>query len=162
MEVIDRRPTDETVEVAGGNCVRADYTGNIMANGNIELKNVLAIPGLKMNLISVSRATIVGNFVLFANKWAIVFSPSGQVIAYARERDGQFILDNSADGNSRLIPNKTVDIGRRVLEKGKLLCLATVASDKTELWHRRLGHLNYRTLYHIQKIMWRRDWMEFR
>lgn len=52
IKVNNKRATDEIVEVAGGACVRANYSGNVIIdtpNGETELRNVLAIPGLKMN-----------------------------------------------------------------------------------------------------------------
>lgn len=92
----------------------------------------------------------MGNFVLFGDAWAIVFSLSGEVIGTAHELNGHFILDTNADGKVKSLSNKIVKKGRDILEQGKKMCLVSTASDKTDVWHRRFGHLNFKSLYHMQ------------
>lgn len=58
----------ETVEVASGQTVVANKRGDAKVNttkGEVKLKAALVLPGLRANLISVSKATDEDNTVVF-------------------------------------------------------------------------------------------------
>lgn len=125
--VKNKRPVNEQVVVADGRSVTALKSGTAVITTNreqIDVKGAMLLPGLKTNLLSVSRATSNGHIVMFTNNEATVMDRQCETLVKARKRNGVYVVE-SASGNSALIAG---------------------SCDKTELWHRRFGHFNYDSL----------------
>lgn len=91
---------------------------------NIVINNVLYVPDLTTNLLSVSQLIKNGNKVIFNEKGCEIYNGYGKLVAKAN------LLDN---------------VYRLVFEKPEQSLLAAVAVPG-EVWHRRFGHLNYKAL----------------
>ncbi|GJX95382.1 putative ribonuclease H-like domain-containing protein [Tanacetum coccineum] len=126
----------------GGNPKRGKITGKCtIKTGNLDFKNVYFVRELKFNLFSVSQICDKKNNVLFNDTECIVLSPNFKLID-----ESQVLL--------RVLRKKniySVDL-KNIVPKGGLTCLFTKAtSDESKLWHRRLGHLNIKTMNKLVK-----------
>ncbi|CAG4987165.1 unnamed protein product [Colias eurytheme] len=91
---------------------------------NITVKNVLCIPKLTTNLLSVSELIRNGNLVIFQGDICKILNHNKVVVAIARLVNGVYRLDTKQD-----------------------CLLAGKAETATSmLWHRRLGHINSKDL----------------
>jgi len=97
----------------------------------ITLKGVLFVPGICANLISVAKATDLGFCAEFSLKQCI-FKKGNKVLACATKDNGVYVLDEGR----HISPETALAIGDTDDP--------TQAKQYTELWHRRLGHLNIR------------------
>ena len=99
----------------------------------MKMKDVLYVPGLKKNLLCISALYNKGFKVSFIN---------GEVIMWPR---GKSLEDQSVIGT----------------EKGGLYKMkghseATLIHDTKspcEIWHKRLAHINYKALPHVNKVV---------
>lgn len=97
-----------------------------------KISGVLYVPGLATNLLSVSKLTEKGFDVLFTSKGASIFQSGGcqvtkPVIATGSRHNGMYRLDIKRSH-----------------------ALNTDSKESASLWHRRLGHLNSKSM-HILK-----------
>lgn len=130
---------DETIEVADGRSVTVNKSGTAVIEaktGNVCVKSAIHLPGLKSNLLSVSKATDTGHCVVFKGQGASVIKPTGPiiipgpVIVTARKERGLYIVNERNNNNAALsVQNKN--------------------NNNTVLWHRRWGHINYGSLYRM-------------
>lgn len=105
-----------------------------MESGEVkQLHGVQLVPGLAHNLLSVRQLLTKGySVVLQENKCIISDDRTGkQVVLMPRSNNNMFLLD---------------------LKRVKRLNLAVKGQDTSELWHRRFGHLNYRSLDLLAQI----------
>lgn len=93
----------------------------------VEIKNAKYCPGLSTNLLSVSQLINNGNKVVFDGKGCKVFNGQNTLIATAELSDNVYRLD---------------------YERAHETVLATL-----EVWHRRLGHINYSNLNRMKNIV---------
>ena len=89
---------------------------------DITVKNVMCIPGLTTNLLSVSQMIKNGNAVKFENKRCEIYNPKNELIATADLQDGIYKLNIPEELSVLAAPAVALAIGRT--------------------WHRRLGHIN--------------------
>ncbi|GJY78251.1 retrovirus-related pol polyprotein from transposon TNT 1-94 [Tanacetum coccineum] len=109
--------------------------------GNLDFENVYFVRELKFNLFSVSQMCDKKNSVLFNDTECIVLSPNFKLID-----ESQVLLRVYRKNNMY-----SVDL-KNIVPKGGLTCLfAKATSDKSKLWHRRLGHLNFKTMNKLVK-----------
>ncbi|CAM8987614.1 unnamed protein product [Rhodiola kirilowii] len=95
------------------------------------LEDTLLVEGLKVNLISISQLCDGGYHVKFTHK-------SCQVL----DKDGGILMKGSrAANNCYLIGSDGTGSGTET----EIACQSSQA-DEMSLWHRRLGHLNLKTL----------------
>jgi len=99
------------------------------------LKNVLYVPDLKANLISVSKALDAGLTVTFQNDIAILSSCDGITRATARKDNNMFTINLSTNRSSYI---STVESNTPTL---------------MDLWHARLGHLGEQNIKILSKGM---------
>lgn len=95
----------------------------------VEIKNVLCIPTLTTNLLSVSKMIANGNRVSFNKNGCYIYNSQNVCI-------GEASLEN--------------DVYRLNIEKSEQL-LAAVAQTSCNTWHRRLGHINMNDLEKMKK-----------
>ncbi|GJR62973.1 ribonuclease H-like domain-containing protein [Tanacetum coccineum] len=109
--------------------------------GNLDFENVYFVRQLNFNLFSVSQMCDKKNSVLFNDTECIVLSPNFKLT------DESHVLLKVPRKNNMY----SVDL-KNIVPKGGLTCLfAKAASDESKLWHRRLGHINFKTMNKLVK-----------
>ncbi|GKE10102.1 ribonuclease H-like domain-containing protein [Tanacetum coccineum] len=109
--------------------------------GNLDFENVYFVRELKFNLFSVSQMCDKKNSVLFNDTECIVLSPNFKLT------DESHVLLKVPRKNNMY----SVDL-KNIVPKGGLTCLfAKATSDESKLWHRRLGHINFKTMNKLVK-----------
>ncbi|GJR67313.1 ribonuclease H-like domain-containing protein [Tanacetum coccineum] len=126
----------------GGNPKGEKITGKgTIKTGNLDFENVYFVRELKFNLFSVSKMCDKENSVLFNDTECIVLSPNFKLID-----ESQVLLRVPRKNNMY-----SVDL-KNIVPKGGLTCLfAKATSDESKLWHRRLCHLNFKTMNKLVK-----------
>ncbi|GJW48552.1 putative ribonuclease H-like domain-containing protein [Tanacetum coccineum] len=126
----------------GGNPKGGKITGKgTIKTSNLDFENVYFVRELKFNLFSVSQMCDKKNSVLFNDTECIVLSPNFKLID-----ESQVLLRVPRKNNMY-----SVDL-KNIVPKRGLTCLFTKAtSDESKLWHRRLGHLNFKTMNKLVK-----------
>nr|GEU47616.1 hypothetical protein [Tanacetum cinerariifolium] len=129
----DYEEIDEGYVALGGNPKGGKITGKCtIKTGKLDFKNVYFVRELKFNIFSVSQMCDKKNSVLFNDTECIVLSPNFKLID-----ESQVLLR---------IPRKNI------VPKEGLTCLfAKATSNEFKLWHRRLGHLNFKTMNKLVK-----------
>ncbi|GJX51796.1 putative ribonuclease H-like domain-containing protein [Tanacetum coccineum] len=101
----------------------------------------VAFGELNFNLFSVSQMYDKKNSVLFNDTECIVLSPNFKLT------DESHVLLKVPRKNNMY----SVDL-KNIVPKGGLTCLfAKATSDESKLWHRRLGHINFKTMNKLVK-----------
>nr|GEW90620.1 putative ribonuclease H-like domain-containing protein [Tanacetum cinerariifolium] len=109
--------------------------------GNLDFENMYFVRELKFNLFSVSQIYDKKNSVLFNDTECIVLSPNIKLID-----ESQVLLKVPIKNNMYGVNLKNI------VSKGGLTYLfAKATSDESKLWHRRLGHLNFKTMNNLVK-----------
>ncbi|GJU69761.1 putative ribonuclease H-like domain-containing protein [Tanacetum coccineum] len=126
----------------GGNPKGGKITGSgTIKTGNLDFENVYFVRELKFNLFSVSQMCDKKNSVLFNDTECIVLSPNFKLT------DESHVLLKVPRKNNMY----SVDL-KNIVPKGGLTCLfAKATSDESKLWHRRLGHINFKTMNKLVK-----------
>ncbi|GJT83621.1 putative ribonuclease H-like domain-containing protein [Tanacetum coccineum] len=126
----------------GGNPKGGKITGKgTIKTGNLDFENVYFVRELKFNHFSVSQMCDKKNSVLFNDTKCIVLSPN-----FKLTDESQLLLKVPRKNNMY-----SVDL-KNIIPKGGLTCLiAKATSDESKLWHRRLGHINFKTMNKLVK-----------
>ncbi|GKB72808.1 ribonuclease H-like domain-containing protein [Tanacetum coccineum] len=108
---------------------------------NLDFDDVYFVDELKFNLFSVSQMCDKKNCVLFTDTECLILSPSfklldeNQVVLRAPRQNGVYILDL-----------------KNIVPSGGITCLyANATTDESKLWHRRLGHVNFKNINKLVK-----------
>ncbi|GJT08802.1 putative ribonuclease H-like domain-containing protein [Tanacetum coccineum] len=138
----DYEEIDRGYVAFGGNPKGGKITRkNSIKTGNLDFENVYFVRELKFNLFSVSQMCDKKNSVLFNDTECIVLSPNFKLIA-----ESQVLLKVPRKNNMYSVNLKNI------VPKGDLTCLfAKATSDESKLWHRRLCHLNFKTINKLVK-----------
>nr|GEW04719.1 hypothetical protein [Tanacetum cinerariifolium] len=133
--LLDYEPLDRGyVSFSQGGC-KITGKGTIKSD-KLEFKNVYFVKDLKYNLFSVSQIYDNKNSVLFTDSECIVL---GKI--FKLTDDTNVLLRTPSQHNMY-----SIDLNNVVPYKD-LTCLVAKASlDESMLWHRRLGHLNFKTM----------------
>ncbi|GJV92727.1 ribonuclease H-like domain-containing protein [Tanacetum coccineum] len=108
--------------------------------GKLDFEDVYFVKELKFNLFSVSQMCDKKNSVLFTETECLVLSPEFKLLD-----ESQVLLKVPRHNNMYSFNLKNV------VPSGGLTCLiAKAIIDESNLWHRRLGHINFKT---INKLM---------
>ncbi|GJT88355.1 putative ribonuclease H-like domain-containing protein [Tanacetum coccineum] len=107
-----------------------------ISTGKLDFEDVYFVKELKFNLFSVSQMCDKKNNVLFTDTECVVLSPDFKLL------DENHVLLR--------VPRKdnmySVDL-KNIVPSGGLTCLFAKATlDESNLWHRRLGHINFKTM----------------
>ncbi|GKA84523.1 ribonuclease H-like domain-containing protein [Tanacetum coccineum] len=104
--------------------------------GKLDFEDVYFVKELKFNLFSVSQMCDKKNSVLFTDTECVVLSSDFKLLD-----ESQVLLRVPRKDNMY-----NVDL-RNVVPQGGLTCLFAKATlDESNLWHRRLGHVNFKTM----------------
>ncbi|GJZ65798.1 putative ribonuclease H-like domain-containing protein [Tanacetum coccineum] len=113
-----------------------DYNGGVVAFGSDPKGDEL-----KFNLFSVSQICDKKNNVLFTDTECLILSPSfklldeSQVVLRAPRQNGVYSLDLKS-----------------IVPSGGITCLyENATTDESKLWHRRLGHVNFKNINKLVK-----------
>nr|GEW01678.1 ribonuclease H-like domain-containing protein [Tanacetum cinerariifolium] len=109
--------------------------------GKLDFDDVYFVKELKFNLFSVSQMCDKKNNVLFTDTECIVLS-----LEFKLPDNNQVLLRVPRDNNMY-----NVDL-KNIVPSGDLTCLFLKATlDESNLWHRRLGHINFKIMNKLIK-----------
>nr|GEW53188.1 retrotransposon protein, putative, unclassified [Tanacetum cinerariifolium] len=127
------RNTSKSPKVRGGGKI----TGKgIIKTGKLEFENVYFVKDLKYNLFSVSQICNNKNSVLFTDSECIVLGKD-----FKLKDDTNVLLRTPRQHNMY-----SIDLNNIVPHKNLTCLVAKASADESMLWHRRLGHLNFKTM----------------
>ncbi|GJU93511.1 putative ribonuclease H-like domain-containing protein [Tanacetum coccineum] len=125
-----------------GNLKVGKITGRgTIKTGNLDFKNVYFVRELKFNLFSVSQMCDKKNSVLFNDTECIVLSPNFKLT------DESHVLLKVPRKNNMY----SVDLKNIVPKEGLTCLFAKATYDESKLLHRRLGHINFKTMNKLVK-----------
>lgn len=131
-------PPIQKIMVANNDAVTVQKMGNVnikttVCNDEhlIQVRNVLLVPELSANLLSVSQLTKKGCKVEFTDEGCVIYNSQNSIIATARLTNNMYKL-NTVTGNA---------------------CAVAAVENKADLntWHRRMGHLNIADVKKLEK-----------
>ncbi|KAB2603633.1 hypothetical protein D8674_004638 [Pyrus ussuriensis x Pyrus communis] len=131
---IDRR-VKAKVQVSTGVLVEVAGNGTLIIetmNGRRYIKEVMLLPGLVENLLSVGQMTEHGYFLLFGDYKVDVFDDISL----------KNLVVNVKQKGNRCFP--------LIFNTNKELALRTNVQQCAKIWHKRFGHLNFRSLKLLQ------------
>ncbi|GJR74017.1 ribonuclease H-like domain-containing protein [Tanacetum coccineum] len=104
--------------------------------GKLDFEDVYFVKELKFNLFSISQMCDKKNSVLFTETECLVLSPDFKLLD-----ESQVLLKVPRQNNMYSFDLKNV------VPSGGLTCLFVKAIiDESNLWHKRLGHINFKTM----------------
>ena len=107
----------------------------LISKDNVIIEEVALVDGLKHNLLSISQLCDKGNSVTFNSEACVVTNKRSNKVVLTGVRKGNVYL---ADFNSSNAESVT--------------CLLSKASqDESWLWHKKLSHLNFKTMNELVK-----------
>nr|GEY30732.1 ribonuclease H-like domain-containing protein [Tanacetum cinerariifolium] len=126
----------------GGNPKGGKITGKGKIRiGKLDFDDVYFVKELKFNLFSVSQMYDKKNIVLFTDTEGIVLS-----FDFKLSDENHVLLRVPRENNMY-----NVDL-KNIVHSGDLTCLFAKATlDESNLWHRRLGHINFKTMNKLVK-----------
>nr|GEV59049.1 putative ribonuclease H-like domain-containing protein [Tanacetum cinerariifolium] len=112
------------------------YRKGKIKTGKLDFKDVYFVKELKFNLFSVSQMCDKKNSVLFTETGCLVLSPDFKLLD-----ENQVLLKVPKQNNMYSFDQKNV------APSGALTCLFAKATiDESNLWHRMLGYINFKTM----------------
>lgn len=124
---ISYQPITKEIVVANQNSVQVECSGDLDLTTSVQgsehrinVKNVLCVPNLTTNLLSVSRIVENGNRVSFNKNGCYIFNAKNDCIGEASLENNVYKLN--------IVKSKQV--------------LAAVVQTSSTTWHRRMGHIN--------------------
>nr|GEU99184.1 putative ribonuclease H-like domain-containing protein [Tanacetum cinerariifolium] len=121
----------------GGKITRKGKIGT----GKLDFDDVYFVKELKFNLFRISQMYDKKNSVLFTDTKCIVLSPE-----FKLPDENQVLLRVHRENNMY-----NVDL-KNIVSSGDLTCLSTKATlDESNIWYRRLGHINFKTMNKLVK-----------
>nr|GEV85008.1 ribonuclease H-like domain-containing protein [Tanacetum cinerariifolium] len=108
----------------------------IIKTSKLEFENVYFVKDLKYNLFSVSQICDNKNSVLFTDSECIVLRRD-----FKLKDDTNVLLRTPRQHNMY-----SIDLNNIVPHKDLTCLVAKAFADESMLWHRRLGHLNFKTM----------------
>nr|GEV72434.1 ribonuclease H-like domain-containing protein [Tanacetum cinerariifolium] len=135
--IIDYQETDGGFITFEGNAKGGKITGKgKIRTGKLDFEDVYFVKELKFNLFSISQMCDKKNSVLFTNTKCVVLSPDFKLLD-----ESQVLLKVPRNNNMYSFDLKNF------VPVGDLTCLFAKATlDESNLWHRRLGHINFKTM----------------
>jgi hypothetical protein len=127
----------EQVELGDEKCYKIEGVGSISFRleyeARLHVDEVLYVPGIRKNLLSVATLENKGYWVIFKNRKALM------------RAKGSHLSTAEPIGSHRG--------GIYVVTGQSVHALAHNATSSSELWHRRLGHLYYKALQDLQNMV---------
>lgn len=108
---------NEKINVCGSGCAMVNINDN-----DVKINNVLYVPKLCANLLSVKKIVENNNKITFDKNKCVIYNDNNEVITEVIAENGVYkIREND-------------------------VCMLSKQSETAMTWHRRLGHLNYQTM----------------
>ncbi|UYV64026.1 hypothetical protein LAZ67_2006351 [Cordylochernes scorpioides] len=130
LKMTNTKSISTSVEMANNGKIKVSEMGDVTIKLGHEyggeilfLENVLYVPELDGNILSVGRIEERGNKVLFQNGKASVFGSNGELILKSNRRGRIYTVEE--------------------------LKMVKVKSPSADIWHRRLGHIYKRDLQNV-------------
>jgi hypothetical protein len=134
---LNEKRTSYKVELGDKNTYPVEGIGQasikLKTCNNVHLSNVLYVPGLEKNLVSISCLEDKGNIIAFVD---------GKVLSWSRD---------SSIENARVIGTREGRLYRLLERNDEALVHDEV--NPNELWHRRYAHINYQALPFLEKMV---------
>nr|GEV35421.1 putative ribonuclease H-like domain-containing protein [Tanacetum cinerariifolium] len=126
----------------GGNPKGGKISGKgKIKTGKLDFNDVYFVKELKCNIFSVSQMCDKKNSVLFTDTKCLVLSPE-----FKLPNESQVLLRVPKENNMYNVNLKNI------VPSGDLTCLFAKATiDESNLWHRRLGHIIFKTMNKLVK-----------
>nr|GEW49524.1 putative ribonuclease H-like domain-containing protein [Tanacetum cinerariifolium] len=126
----------------GGGAKGGKITGKgTLKTGKLDFEDVYFVKELHFNLLSISQICDKKKIVLFTDTRCFILSPD-----FKLTDESQVLLKVPRKNNMCSVDMKNI------VPKKSLTCLVTKATlDESMLWHRRLGHVNFKTINKIVK-----------
>ncbi|GKB19709.1 putative ribonuclease H-like domain-containing protein [Tanacetum coccineum] len=126
----------------GGGAKGGKITGKgTLKTGKLDFEDVYFVKELQFNLFSVSQMCDKKNSVLFTDTGCFVLSPD-----FKLTDESQVLLKVPRKNNMYNVDMKNI------VPKESLTCLvAKITLDESMLWHRRIGHVNFKTINKLVK-----------
>nr|GEZ01978.1 hypothetical protein [Tanacetum cinerariifolium] len=131
----DYEPFDGGYVSFGQGCGKITSKG-IIKTSKLEFKDVYFVKDLKYNLFSVSQICYNKNSVLFTESECIVLGKD-----FKLKDDTNVFLRTPRQHNMY-----SIDLNNIVPHKDLTCLVAKASADESMLWHKRLGHLNFKTM----------------
>ncbi|GJT90959.1 ribonuclease H-like domain-containing protein [Tanacetum coccineum] len=109
--------------------------------GTLDFEDVYFVKELKFNLFSVSQMCDRKNSVLFTETERLILSPD-----FKLPNESQVMLKITRKDNMY-----SFDLKNIVPSKGLTYLFAKATNDESKMWHRRLGHINFKTMNKLVK-----------
>ncbi|GJZ69673.1 putative ribonuclease H-like domain-containing protein [Tanacetum coccineum] len=140
--LLDFKEFDGGYVTFGGGAYGGRITGKgTLKTDSLDFEDVYFINELKFNLFSVSQMCDKKNYVLFTDSECLVLSPNfklpdeSQILLKIPRKDNMYSFDM-----------------KNIVPKESLTCLVAKDSlDESMLWHRRLGHINFKNINKLVK-----------
>ncbi|GJR54735.1 putative ribonuclease H-like domain-containing protein [Tanacetum coccineum] len=140
--LLDFKEFDEGYVAFGGGAYGGRITGKgKLKTDNLDFEDVYFVNELNFNLFSVSQMCDKKNYVLFTDTECLVLSPNfklpdeNQILLKIPRKDNMYSFDM-----------------KNIVPKESLTCLVAKATlDESMLWHRRLGHINFKNINKLVK-----------
>jgi hypothetical protein len=137
LSSLKEKKTSYKVELGDKNTYPIEGIGQasikLKSSNNVHLSNVLYVPGLEKNLVSISCLEDEGNKIAFVD---------GEVLSWSRDSNIE---------NARVIGTHEGRLYRLLECNDEALIHDEV--NPSELWHRRYAHLNYQALPFLEKMV---------
>ena len=129
-------PENLRVKVANGVVTKVAGIGSVLLTEHLEVHNVLFVPALTCNLISVSKLIKGKRCRVIFDEIGCTFQDlnSGRTIGNSKEWDGLYYLEGS---------------NRRKRGANKALASSHCNNEDVLLWHQRLGHPSFDYMKHL-------------
>ncbi|GJU88272.1 putative ribonuclease H-like domain-containing protein [Tanacetum coccineum] len=138
--LLDYEEIDGGFVAFGGNSKGGTITGKgKIRTGKLDFKDVYFVKELKFNLFCVSQMCDKKNSVLFTNTECVVLSSD-----FKLTNENHVLLKVPRKDNMY-----SVDLRNVVPQGGLTRLFAKAILDVSNLWHRRLGHINFKTMNKI-------------
>jgi len=129
---------NERVMVGNGQSLPISHIGSVSTvapNSSIPLSNVLVVPGIKKNLISISQLTKQINCRVIFDSLRLIIQDrvTGTVLGVGRCENGLYVLNQHHHALVSLLS-------------------AHKPRASAQLWHTRLGHPNYRIISSLSRL----------
>lgn len=131
LNFVKKKPISHSIQTAGDSRMNAIAKGEVVLDGeimSIPVKDVLIVPKLSMNLLSISQICKRGFKVFFGSSYCEVIDQNGEVYATGTQKDGLYVFDKR---HSKAMVTRT---------------------EGAELWHRRTRHLNFESLKKLKSL----------
>ncbi|KAK5845217.1 hypothetical protein PVK06_001377 [Gossypium arboreum] len=120
------------VKVGNGHFIEAEGKGDVLIKtptGTKLISNILLVPEVDRNLLSIAQLLEKGYSVVFKGKECLISDPNGSKLMLVITANKSFVMDWNKSSDSAY----------------------TAVQDESKLWHKRLVHVNYNSMTQLTK-----------